>query len=80
MIVFNTTGPSAFTDDPNRHHILEPAASITPSSMVPYMLPSRDVTNFLVESYFVNVRLRSFFFSSLTQPLVRYLTRHRLVL
>ncbi|UKZ63446.1 uncharacterized protein TrAtP1_004676 [Trichoderma atroviride] len=54
MIVFNTTGPSAFTDDPNRHHILEPAASITPSAMVPYMLPNRDVTNFLVESYFVN--------------------------
>ncbi|KAK6452172.1 hypothetical protein FP744_10008423 [Trichoderma asperellum] len=54
MIVYNTTGPSPFTDDPNRHHILEPAASITPSSMVPYMLPNRDVTNFLVESYFVN--------------------------
>lgn len=62
MIVFNTTGPSAFTDDPNRHHILEPAASITPSSMVPYMLPGRDVTNFLVESYFVNVRLGFFLF------------------
>ncbi|KAL7900991.1 fungal-specific transcription factor domain-containing protein [Trichoderma sp. TUCIM 5745] len=54
MIVFNTTGPSAFTDDPSRHHILEPTASISPSSLVPYMLPSRDVTNFLAESYFVN--------------------------
>lgn len=61
MIVYNTTGPSAFTDDPNRHHILEPVASIAPSSMVPYMLPNRDVTDFLVESYFVNVRLRSCF-------------------
>lgn len=57
MIVFNTTGPSAFTDDPNRHHILEPAASVTPNALVPYMLPGRDVTNFLVESYFVNVSL-----------------------
>lgn len=66
MIVYNTTGPSAFTDDPNRHHILEPATSITPNSMVPYMLPDRDVTDFLVESYFVNVRRRSCFFPHTT--------------
>lgn len=75
MIVFNTTGPSAFTDDPNRHHILEPAASITPSSMVPYMLPGRDITIVLVESYFVNVR-----FKMPPLSLVSYLTRRRPVL
>jgi hypothetical protein len=61
MIVYNTTGSSAFTDDPNRHHILEPATSITPTSMIPYMLPNRDVTNFLVESYFINVWLTLYF-------------------
>ncbi|KAL7950432.1 fungal-specific transcription factor domain-containing protein [Trichoderma barbatum] len=54
MIVFNTTGESAFTDDPNRHHILEPVTANPPNSMIPYMLPNRDVSNFLAQSYFVN--------------------------
>lgn len=70
MIVFNTTGSSAFTEDPSRHHILEPGTSITPSSMIPYMLPNRDVTNFLVEAYFVNVCLIfCFFFLIIANPL-----------
>lgn len=56
MIVFNTTGSSAFTDDPSRHHILEPAtATSSGSMMIQYMLPNRDVSNFLAQSYFVNV-------------------------
>ncbi|KAH0527899.1 hypothetical protein TsFJ059_002822 [Trichoderma semiorbis] len=55
MIVFNTTGSSAFTDDPSRHHILEPAtATSSGSMMIQYMLPNRDVSNFLAQSYFVN--------------------------
>ncbi|KAL7809934.1 fungal-specific transcription factor domain-containing protein [Trichoderma gracile] len=54
MIVFNTTGSSAFTDDPSRHHILEPVTATAPNSLIPYMLPNKDVTNFLVQSFFVN--------------------------
>ncbi|KAL7939006.1 fungal-specific transcription factor domain-containing protein [Trichoderma chlorosporum] len=54
MIVFNTTGPSAFTEDSSRHDILEPVTVTSSSSMIPYMLPNRDVSNFLVQSYFVN--------------------------
>ncbi|KAL7820242.1 fungal-specific transcription factor domain-containing protein [Trichoderma aethiopicum] len=54
MIVFNTTGSSAFTDDPSRHHILEPVTTTAPSSMIPYLLPNKDVLNFLVQTFFVN--------------------------
>lgn len=60
MIVFNTTGSSAFTDDPSRHHILEPVTTTAPSSMIPYLLPNKDVLNFLVQTFFVNVRLTDF--------------------
>lgn len=43
--------------------------------MVPYMLPGRDITIVLVESYFVNVR-----FKMPPLSLVSYLTRRRPVL
>ncbi|KAH7328545.1 fungal-specific transcription factor domain-containing protein [Stachybotrys elegans] len=52
MIVAVSDGSSDFTNDPNRHMIME--ALVPPTENVLYLLPDRDTAIILVESYFVN--------------------------
>ncbi|KAK6585424.1 hypothetical protein PZA11_002151 [Diplocarpon coronariae] len=55
MIVENVSGPSRFTQDPNRHRIVENTASLPPGTRHTHLLPDRETADVLVESYFTNV-------------------------
>ncbi|PBP24323.1 hypothetical protein BUE80_DR004639, partial [Diplocarpon rosae] len=55
MIVENVSGPSRFTQDPNRHRIVENTASLPANTRHTHLLPDRETANVLVESYFTNV-------------------------
>ncbi len=54
MIVENVSGPSRFTQDPNRHRIVENAVSLPPHIRHTHLLPDRQTSNVLVDSYFTN--------------------------
>ncbi|KAK5990037.1 Filamentous growth regulator 27-like protein [Cladobotryum mycophilum] len=54
MLVDHTTGSSPFTLDPLRHKMLDLPAPIPQTSMVPYILPDRETSNLIVQSFFTN--------------------------
>ena len=57
MIVDNVAGPSAFTNDPRRHRIVENNICIPSNYRQTHLLPDRETADILVNSYFTNVSL-----------------------
>lgn len=54
MIVENVSGPSRFTQDPNRHRIVENTVFLPPHIRHTHLLPDRQTADVLVDSYFIN--------------------------
>jgi len=61
IIVENTAGTdmgSPFINDPKRHRIMENIIDFPEGMKVPSFLPDRVTADVLIESFFVNVRVR----------------------
>jgi hypothetical protein len=54
-LVESTLGPSEFTADKHKHKILEGSIS---TARPTHVLPDREAADFLLDSFFSNVRLR----------------------
>jgi len=54
MIVENVAGTSPFTNDPNRHKIVEGQLSLPAGGRPTHLLPDKTTAHVLVESFFVN--------------------------
>ena len=57
MMVETTTGPSAFTADPQRHRITEATLSMPSNARLTHLLPDRDTALVLVDSFFASVSI-----------------------
>jgi hypothetical protein len=60
MIVENISSPevgSPFIDDPKRHRIMENMIDFPENARIPSILPSRETTDILVQSYFTNASI-----------------------
>jgi hypothetical protein len=61
IIVEHTAGTdmgSPFINDPKRHRILENIIEFPDNMKVPSILPDKQTTEVLMESYFINVRFQ----------------------
>ncbi|KAK6950368.1 hypothetical protein Daesc_008694 [Daldinia eschscholtzii] len=54
IIVENVSGPSDFTDDPQRHNIVENRIELSQDTRLTGVLPDRNTADILVESFFIN--------------------------
>ena len=72
MVVESLNGPSPFTQDPNRHRLMEATVSLPTHIKPSTILPDRQTANVLVESYFTNV-----LYSSDPQLFVKWLIKFR---
>lgn len=62
-LIESASGPSSFTTDSIRHTILEAAIQPAPSNLIANMLPDIDSTQYLVNSFFQNVKYHAYVFS-----------------
>jgi len=54
-IVDHVAGPSDFTQDPQRHRIVENTITLPKNIRRTHLLPDRQIANVLVDAYFTNV-------------------------
>ncbi|OTB08588.1 hypothetical protein M426DRAFT_7328 [Hypoxylon sp. CI-4A] len=54
MIVGSVSGSSTFTEDPNRHNILENVIELPPRAKPSYLLPNKATADILIDSFFTN--------------------------
>lgn len=55
MIVEGEDGCSEFTNDPNRHNLMETVCPSPDGTEPAHMLPDREIVEILVQSYFTHV-------------------------
>lgn len=62
MIVGGIAGDTEFTEDSQRHNIVENTVQLPPGIKPTGVLPNRKTADILVDSFFVNVRSSSFYY------------------